>query len=267
MKGLSKTVILSIVIVIITIISTIIYISNLRKKINLLTLQNSTLSSEKIKTDVIPKKTYTDSSGRKHVVFVKDVNLTSKKVLDKSIGIIDTAIMALNLKASDKANIIQATKVNFVVEENVKLKRELDSLKRITYNYNGKYLSITAIPTEEHDLQTHYLYNGDISWVDYVKKKNIFSRPVIYTDLYSNDTNFRFGGIQRITIDRAPTKLAFKAGVSSIYSTRDASFFIGPTAELSLGRFDIGSTYMYDLQTKEKGFLVRADFNLIYLGK
>lgn len=235
-------------ILLLIIIGIVIYIAinNLMKEKKKLEQENTLIKIKKQGTIIKIVKVYVDSSGSKHVVIGKNDNIVNSKVIDTvRIGLSDSTARILKIK-QDQLN--QITKLYYSVSgKNVLLGKKIDSLtKKAYYEYEGKYLHFKEVDIDSTHRVGSYVYKGDIQYTDYQKR----SFPIIgalhsYTDIFSTDTSFRIGSIQRLTIEHLPSVWNFKLKATALYNIG-----VGPKIEIGYKHWTLSGQRLYNIQGK-----------------
>lgn len=223
-----------------------VYIKKLIDDKNKLQQENTLIKIQKQGTITKIVKVYVDSSGSKHSVIEGKANTVNSKVIDTAkIGLADSTARVLKLKQDQ---LDQITKLYYTISENnVLLEKKNDSLsKKVYYEYNGKYLHFKEIDIDSTHRIGSYTYHGDLQYTDYQKR----SFPIIgtlhsYTDIFSTDTSFRVGSVQRLTIQHDAPTWSFKLKGTALYNIG-----IGPKIEVRYKQWTLSGQRLYNIQGK-----------------
>jgi hypothetical protein len=186
----------------------------------------------------------------------KDVNNTDMP------DIIDTAAMALDIR--DK----QLKEVTVIAAqykaENLHLKAELDSNRRLFYTYSGNGLDLKFTPPyTPQDLATAdfngkvgiTIAKGDkVKWYTPWKAKSLMS-------VSSDSKFFTIDHVNYIGFDKDPINFHLQAQATTSFN-KMTGLGVGPGLKLELGRFDFEGTYQYYQQQRNWMYAAKASFRI-----
>lgn len=233
-------------------------------------------------TSIVPDLVYTDTQGTEHFV-VNDSKITTIIQNEKSAtaAILEPIIDKLASQIGiDSKDIKSSTTISTETSANeLKLQKELDSLKKTIYTYHDDYLSLAVKPGSDYDSSTYlgsnptvdFSYNADLNITQYNKRNKFLGLPIgsliTYTDISSKDKRTTIKGVNTFTVkQKEPTYGLRLQGVGG-YNLNSNSFFGGPSLRFDAGKTSVRFLYSYNTLTKSWSPTLAAEVNLISLGK
>lgn len=219
---------------------------------------------------VPPTTTYHDTQGVQHTVINSAVNTIiegEKTEQAKKIEPIitklaeDLMISAKNINSSTTiSTITSATEVEF-------LKREIDSLKRITYFYRDKYLTLAVHPVSLDDTIDEptfdFSYNADLNITQYTKRKWFLGTKESFTDISSTDPRTSIKGVRTFTVKQKEPTFGLRIQAVAGYNMASANFFAGPSLRFDIKNMSFRALYSYNNYTKRWSPTIAGEYNLI----
>jgi hypothetical protein len=205
-------------------------------------------------SSAIAVEQYTDSQGHKHNVFM---NQESQRVIKKRtvslLPYIDSVALALNIKSKQLE--AESTVSTVTHEDSVKFLRiQVDSLKRLVYYYDDKYLKlIVRMGAKDSTLDTanfDFSYNDSLRIDQYWKRKKLLGLNIgskqHFTDISSSDPRTTIAGLKTLTVKQNLPTVGFKLQAVLNYSLLNTSLSPGLGFRFDANRVSLNGTYYYN---------------------
>lgn len=208
-------------------------------------------------TQAVKVKTYQDSAGKNHVVFVTVPEMTKAQALKQTSSLvpyIDSVAMALNIKNKQLES--SSTITSTVSADSIKfLKVQVDSLKRLVYYYSDKYLKLTVRTGSSKDTTLDsanfdFAYNADLKIYQYWKRKQVLGMNIgskqHFTDISSTDPRTTIDGLKTFTVKQNLPSVGFRFQAVANYSILNKTISPGIGFRFDYDRLSLNGTYNYN---------------------
>lgn len=112
-----------------------------------------------------------------------------------------------------------------------------------SFIYTDKWATIEYVP-DTTDGVFNFTYNADINYAEYWRKSWFLAPKKHYVDFWISDPRATINGVKRVKIE---SKEPFtKVDLNSMVLI-DGDVSTGPDVGISLGRFKVGASYLYNL--------------------
>jgi hypothetical protein len=224
--------------------------------------------SKQIQKEAIEIKRQVDKKGIESVLF----DITGHKAtLDQLVSNdatkgIDTTAMALDIRTNQLKQIlvIKAT----LEANNLQLKKQLDSSRRLFYTYNGNGLKLRFTPPDILDSNSKatadFTANVGIKATQYWKrswflgaKKSILA---VTTDM---PKMFKINGADYIEFEQKQPSFGFRVQASTNYNPQTGSVGFGPAARFDVGRVSFQGNYTWYPESQRWRPSINANYDLV----
>ncbi len=224
--------------------------------------------------NVKPTAIYKDSSGVEHYQFTNNQNnYTRNEALRQSstlLPYIDSLARALNTKSKNiesSVTIQSETKA----DSTPFYKKQIDSLKRLVFFYNDKYLKLTVrtgIPTDTLDNGSFdFAYNAELNINQYFKRKKILGLSIgakqSFTDISSSDPRTTIMGVNKFTIRQQIPSYGLRLQGLASYNFNSNSFIAGPALRYDFDKWSLLGAYYYNFSLKDWQPVVNLRYDFI----
>ena len=179
-------------------------------------------------------------------------------------GLLDSTTSALNII---KKQLESITVINSTLEaENLVLKKNIDSLKRVYYTYNDKYLAVKfKMPDAVDTVPTFdYKYNAKLNYVQYWKREfPILGAKRSFIDIWSDDKRNTINGVDRLKIEQREPQFGLRVQMRSIYGLSSQKLFVGPGLSFDLKRYNVLGYSYYNVNDNRWFHAVGVNYDLI----
>lgn len=129
-----------------------------------------------------------------------------------------------------------------------------------SFKYAENGLKIELNRPKNKPAYFNYSYDANINYIQYWDKDNFFAPKKEYIDFWIEDTRASINGVKRLKIQQKQDEFKLDISASSFYIDR---LNIGAEAQATMGRYQIGGGYFYDMIDKTWKPIVSAKFKLI----
>lgn len=214
-------------------------------------------------------KTYTDELKQNHTVVKADEHVLTQKDVRSETAIsrplLDTISMAINVM---RKQVEQYTKISMSAESRaLKAERRADSLQRVTYTFQDKWLSLAYRPADPADTtdagEFDFKYNADLSVTQYWKRKWLLGAKMSYIDIYSNDPRVSIRNLKRLTVEQREPLLGLRVQAVSSYGFADKGFRAGVGLQFDVKRFSVLGSYLYNTDRSAWNYSMGARYDML----
>lgn len=228
-------------------------------------------------------KQYKDKAGVNHVVIDPKANeimrseaqRVASPIADKIRRERDSLAAALALKPKQiegyTAVIMAAS------QDSVRfMKRTIDSLRRLTYYYKDKYLSLVVRTSSQSDTTLvgnsfDFAYDADLRTVDYWKRRKVLGLPIglkeYYTDISSSDPRMLIRGVEKFTVQRKMPAFGLRVQAMGAYNFLTEAYSAGLGLRLDIGDFNTSINYLYNIQQQRFVPTLLTRYDLLQFGR
>lgn len=217
---------------------------------------------------VKPERTYKDERGRTHIV-IKNVTPVGQTV-QNLMPFVDSVAKALDVKVKQVQSVIvvpsetQAKEIAF-------LRKKVDSLSRLTYYYQDKYLQLAfraGNPADSSDKGSFdFKYNADLTISQYWKRKKVLGLPLgakkSYTDISSNDPRTTIMGVKTYTVEQKQPGWGLRIQATQNYSFISNTFNSGVGARFDLKHLSLYGAYYYNWTLHEWRPVMSMSYDIV----
>jgi hypothetical protein len=208
-----------------------------------------------------------DEFGLKHVTIAEAENILPRVLINDAYarpGVVDSIASTLNInnKQIESITIINST----LMAENLVLKKNIDSLKRVFYTYKDNFLAVKFKPANTVDtLPTFdYKYNAKLNYAEYWKRKfPIIGAKKNYIDIWSDDPRTTINGVDRLKIEQKQQGFGLRVQMRSIYSISSQKLFAGPGLSFDFNRYNLLGYSYYNLTDNRWQYAIGINYDLI----
>lgn len=224
--------------------------------------------------------TYTDASGAHHAVVETTLQQLGRNravdMVNSSLRpIVDSLKMAIGIKEKQLEGYTAITAM--ARQDNVQVKdRIIDSLKRQTFYYKDRYLSLVfraGSPTDSLTASSFdFAYDVDLRTVDYMKRKKILGlavgRKQYFTDISSSDPRVRVKGAEKFTIPRRMPPFGLRVQALASYNFFTQNYAAGLGLRLDAGdRFNAGANMTYNFGLNIWTPIIYTKYDIVQFGR
>lgn len=224
--------------------------------------------------------TYVDASGAHHTVVETTLQQLARNravdMVNSSLRpIVDSLTAALGIKTKQLEG-YAAVSVT-ARQDNTQLKdRIIDSLKRQTFYYKDRYLSLVFRAGSPSDSLTassfDFAYDVDLRTVDYMKRRKFLGlaigRKQYFTDISSSDPRVRVRGVEKFTIPRRVPAFGLRVQALASYNFFTQNYAAGVGLRLDAGdRFNAGINYSYNFGLNTFTPIIYTKYDLVQFGR
>ena len=224
------------------------YITNERKVAEM--EQADKKVTKQIQKEATEIKRQVDKKGIESVLF----DITGNKgTVDQLVsnegtkGIIDTTAMALDIRTKQLKEILIVKST--LEANNLKLRRQLDSTKRVFYTYNGNGLNLRFTPPNPLDSNSvataDFTANVNIKATQYWKRNWFLGAKKSILSITSDNPMFKINGSDYVEFEQKQPTFGLRLQGSTNYNPQTGAFGFGPAARLDVGRFSLQGNYTW----------------------
>jgi hypothetical protein len=218
------------------------YITNSRK------LADKEQKEHRVATQIVKEakeiKRAVDAKGIESVLFDITGNKgTVDEIMsnDGTKGIIDTTAMALDIRTKQLKEVLVIKST--LEANNLKLRQQLDSSKRVYYTYNGNGLKLRFTPPNLLDSNSvataDFTADVKIKATQYWKRTWFLGAKKSILAVTSDNPMFKINGADYVEFEQKQPALGLRLQANSSYNFNTREFGYGPAARLDVGRFSI----------------------------
>lgn len=129
-----------------------------------------------------------------------------------------------------------------------------------TFKYANNGLKIEFVSPYKSKPYFNYQYDANINYLEYWDKKHLLARKKEYIDFWIEDTRATVKGVKRLKIEKKQDPFKLNINASSFYYDR---LNIGVDAQATIGRYNLGGGYYYDVENKSWRPIFSLKFNIM----
>ncbi|AMR34123.1 hypothetical protein A0256_23075 [Mucilaginibacter sp. PAMC 26640] len=180
-------------------------------------------------------------------------------------GIIDTTAMALDLRTKQLKEVLVIKST--LEANNLQLRRQLDSSKRVFYTYNGNGLKLKFTPPNALDSNSvataDFTANVNIKATQYWKRSWILGAKKSILSVTSDNPMFKINGADYVEFEQKQPTFGLRLQGNSSYNFETGEAGFGPAARLDIGRFSIQGRLTKYVNTPGWSKSINASYDLV----
>lgn len=205
--------------------------------------------SKAIQKEAIEIKRQVDKKGIESVIYDITGNKGTLAQLvsnEGTKGIIDTTAMALDIRTKQLKEILVIKST--LEANNLQLKRQLDSSKRVSYTYNGNGLNLIFFPPNALDSNSvataDFTANLQIKATQYWKRNWLLGPKKSILQVTSDNPMFKINGADYVEFEQKQPSLGFETRLKTSFNNF-SGLSAGPGIKIKAGPFDLEGDYQY----------------------
>jgi hypothetical protein len=241
-----------------------------KNKFNQFDLQSLAKTSSEVRAENAPVKVYKDIQGVEHKIYLQQPSLTKKEVISKNLPYIDSVAEALSIKAKQLESVTtistetRGDSIPF-------LQKKIDSLQRLVFFYNDKYLRLTVRTNPKSDTLAmdnfDFQYNDSLSIRQYWNRKSVLGLNLgskqYFTDISSTDPRTTIGGLKTITIKQNMPSVGFRIQAVTNFNFITHSLSPGVGFRFDAHRFSLNGIYYFNTSIEQWVPVVGLRYDII----
>jgi hypothetical protein len=224
--------------------------------------------TKQIQKEATEIKRKVDKDGIESVLF--DIT-GNKAALDHLVsnegtkGIIDTTAMALDIRTKQLKEILVVNST--LAANNLQLRKQLDSSRRIFYTYNGNGLKLKFTPPDATDTNSvataDFSADVKIKATQYWKRSWFLGSKKSILAVTSDNPMFKINGADYVEFEQKQPAFGLRFQANSSYNFDTGEIGYGPAARVDLGRFSVQGRLTKYVNSQGWGKSVNASYDLI----
>jgi hypothetical protein len=224
--------------------------------------------SKQIQKEATEIKRQVDKKGIESVLF----DITGHKATldqlvsnDATKGIIDTTAMALDIRTKQlkEIQVINST----LAANNIILRKQLDSSRRVFYTYNGNGLKLKFTPADVLDSNSvataDFSANVQIKATQYWKRSWFLGAKKSILAVTSDNPMFKINGADYVEFEQKQPSFGFRVQASTNYNPQTGSVGFGPAARFDVGRVSFQGNYTWYPESQRWRPSINANYDLV----
>jgi hypothetical protein len=228
--------------------------------------QVDTKVAKQIQAEATEIKKQVDKKGIETVLYDVTVNKGTAPQLasnESTRGIIDTTALALDIRTKQLKEILVIK--SSLEAANLKLKKQLDSTKRVFYTYNGNGLKLRFTPPDASDSIGRADFSADvrIKATQYWKRNWLLGAKKSILAVSSDNPMFKINGADYVEFEQKEPAIGVRLQAVSNYSFSRQSLNIGPGIQFDINRISLVGQYYYDFNSNTWRPSIGARYDLV----